>query len=312
MRDRVTEIQDVMSRRRWRSNYQSFDVRTLQQEWGDGTGPLKAEYVPIRLVTILEVFVRSTLADLIDAGGDYAVRAEGVVKRSGLKIDFRTAQAIVGEKLSLGDLISHVIPVNGIEDIHDSMSELLGAKLFEDIRNQEDRWEVHIHGRERGPMITDVEDLRRKLARTFEVRHILVHELPLRQVFETSELGGLIEAVRQFCEAVRWRTEFLLHGLVPLTQTDMNIAAGQSAAVADNELQQVIVQARSDTDMRPEFDAAQDAWEHYRDQHSEYVSRHSRGDGGTISSLLYSSSFEQITRDRVKQLRNHLSRNDGA
>ena len=64
------------------------------------------------------------------------------------------------------------------------------------------------------------------LARLFEVRHVLTHELPSGIVFDPEELPDLIDAARTFIEATDWSMIEVLRGSVPRTQIAMNITAG--------------------------------------------------------------------------------------
>ena len=59
-------------------------------------------FIPIRLVTILEVFTRDWVTEIIDSGEPYTSRAADIVKGS-LKIDFALAQALVGKQLTFGE-----------------------------------------------------------------------------------------------------------------------------------------------------------------------------------------------------------------
>src|SRR3546814_11388003 len=72
------------------------ELNALESEWRRGDGPLKlpAQFIAIRLVTILEVFTRDWVTELVDAGDPYTGRAAELVKGS-LKIDYAMAQAPV-------------------------------------------------------------------------------------------------------------------------------------------------------------------------------------------------------------------------
>ncbi|MFL5284139.1 MAG: hypothetical protein ACJ8AW_24885 [Rhodopila sp.] len=95
-------------------------------------------FIPIRLVTILEVFTRNWVAEIIDSGEPYTSRAAEIVKGS-LKIDFALAQALVGKQVTFGELVAHDIPVNGIGDIERVFSQLLDEPLFAHLDGVVDR-----------------------------------------------------------------------------------------------------------------------------------------------------------------------------
>jgi hypothetical protein len=64
----------------------------------------------------------------------------------------------------------------------------------------------------------------------FQVRHILVHEVPSTKPCTSDEIEDFFNAVTELITAADEIWEFELHGLVPLTQVEMNIAAGEEFA----------------------------------------------------------------------------------
>lgn len=265
--------------------------------------------MPIRLATILEVFTRSWITEIINAGEPYISRAAALVQGE-LKIDFAIAQALVGKQVTFGELVSHSISVNHLSDIDRAFGVILGRSLCNELEGVVDRWNVEVCGEPSVPIIKDITVVRQRIERIFEARHILVHELPAKADFVNAEVSDLIHAASDFIRATDQACSTILHGNYPLTQTEMNIVAGESAKNANEELVEVIKRIdpdSSDTD----FLAAQAAWESYRKFQSEYRSGINRIHRGSIAPLLYSSEFEDITRDRIKKLTLHLEREEG-
>ncbi|MFL5284140.1 MAG: hypothetical protein ACJ8AW_24890 [Rhodopila sp.] len=64
---------------------------------------------------------------------------------------------------------------------------------------------------------------RSKLARLFEDRHIIVHELPDDRSFAMDVVADYFRATSAFLDAAGQAFSTLLHGDYPLTQTDMNL-----------------------------------------------------------------------------------------
>jgi len=224
-RDKLVEIAAVRARHgglaRWRGE---SEIEVLQGEWRGGEGPLQIPplFIPIRLVTILEVFTRNWVAEIIDSGEPYTSRAAEIVKGS-LKIDFALAQALVGKQVTFGELVAHDIPVNGIGDIERVFSQLLDEPLFAHLDGVVDRWEMAMGGEPAGPIMSDPHWTRSKLARLFEDRHIIVHELPDDRSFAMDVVADYFRATSAFLDAAGQAFSTLLHGDYPLTQTDMNL-----------------------------------------------------------------------------------------
>ena len=279
--------------------------------WRGGEGPLRTPplFIPIRLVTILEVFTRDWVAEIIDFGEPYTRRGADTLKGS-LKIDYALAQALVGKHITFGELVAHDIPVNGIGDIERAFSALLDEPLFEHLNGVVDRWAMETGEEPTGPLMPDPRWTRSKLAQLFEDRHIIVHELPDDRSFATASIADYVRATSGFLSAAEQAFSTLLHGNYPLTQTGMNIEAAEKAKGAEDELAAVL--ARLDPQKADEtLWAGQAAWEEYRRLQAEFRSGISRPGHGSIAPMLYSSEVETITRKRIEQLEWYLNRKEG-
>jgi hypothetical protein len=266
-------------------------------------------FIPIRLVTILEVFTRDWVAEIIDSGEPYTSRAADILKGS-LKIDFALAQALVGKHLTFGELVAHDVPVNGIGDIDRVFSELLDEPLFAHLHGVVDRWAMDTGEKPTGPIMPDPRWTRSKLAQLFEDRHIIVHELPDDRNFATGSIADYVRATSAFLGAADQAFNTLLRGDYPLTQTGMNIEAAEKAKGAEDELAAVL--ARLDPQKEDEtLWAGQAAWEEYRRLQAEFRSEIKRPGHGSIAPMLYSLEIEAITRKRIEQLEWYLNRKEG-
>lgn len=305
-RDRVAEIAEVRSRARWRDSQAVSEVATLRHQWDGGGGPLGCapDYAAIRLVTLIEVYMRNRSAELIDSGSPYLERAQSLVGTTGLKIDFPLAAAISGKKISLGQLVAHTIPCNSFGDFVNCFSKLFDADLFNCIRDIHDRVAVELLGEAKSPIIGDVPSLCSVMVRLFESRHILVHELPDQTPIGEGDIDRYIEMTHQILRATDGHVDWLLHGDYPLTQTDMNIEAGESAAEVDRQLALLVDRIR-EGGRDEEFEKAQSAWEAYREAEADF--RTGWGAGGTIRPMLHAAAFETLTRERLEALESFVA-----
>lgn len=304
-RDRAADIAEVRSRALWRDSQAVYEVGAVSNNWAHGTGPLAnaPDYAIIRLVTLIEVFVRSRSAELIDSGSPYLERAQSLIGSTGLKIDFPTAAAISGKKISLGQLVAHSIPCSTFGDFVNAFTKLFDFDLFGKIADVHDRVAVELGGAAKTPIITDGDALRATMVKLFECRHILVHELPDTVPYDEGDIDMFIEMTSQLLRATEGYVDWLMHGDYPLTQADMNIKAADDARAADEELA-VLVQRVRDKTEREDFEAAQAAWEAYRAAEANFQTDWETG--GSIRPLLHASAFEALTRERIKALRDFL------
>ena len=112
----------------------------------------------------------------------------------------------------------------------------MGDNLFASVSTVHDRWAVEVEGRPALPIIDDVEHLKRSLFRLFEVRHILVHEMPRRKPHTLDEVDAFLRSATLFVQALDEMLNSRFHGNSPLTQGAMNRDAAARSAAATEEL----------------------------------------------------------------------------
>lgn len=307
VRDRIAEIGEIRSRKgKYGSKYRAEQtITSCHRKVFDGDPATDLEYIPIRLVTALEVFIRECVADLVDSGEPYISRIKSLVKI--LRFDFELTKSLIDKKVSFGELISHVISVNSISDIDSIVSELTDSTLTNFLDGVTERWNVEVLGEPPVPIIPDVNAVKATLQRLFEVRHVLVHELPEQPPFQDAEARDFAAASLDFTRAMREKVDMLIFGRYALTQLEMNEEAKVSAETTDKILSsrlQMIDPKGKDS----RFQAAQQGWEAFRGNEATFVSRMdmNRVERGSIAPLIYWSSWEKLTRDRIDWISNHL------
>lgn len=307
-RNKVAEIVDVRTRAGGGYRHYGYETHTLITDWADGTGRLAVvpQFIPIRLVTIIEVFARNWLAEIIDSGEPYIGRAADLIKGE-LKIDFAVAQALIGKQVTFGELVAHTLSVSSVGDLERAFSALLDTKLFRFLDGTIDRWDVEVLGEPAEPVIKDIEDNKAKIARLFEVRHVLVHELPVDSNFAQNEVSGLVSAVDEFIRAADQGFNTLINGHYPLTQTEMNFAAAAAADEAEVEMNEV-VQKLLDAGWGDDLLRTQEAWAAFCTEHSAMISGMNLTLPGSGASAIYSSEREELTLLRTQQLSELLNR----
>lgn len=309
-RDRIAEIaarRARSGRAGWWRGKSELDALASQWQSGSGSSEIPAQFVAIRLVTVLEVFTRDWVAELIDAGEPYTARGGELVKGS-LKIDYAMAQALVGKQVTFGELVSHEISVNDIGDIDRALSTLLGGPLFVRLAGVTDRWTMSDGESSGPPILRDPEWARSQIGRLFAARHIIVHELPDDRDLGLEDIADFARATVGFVEAGDQYLDRLIHGDYPVTQQGMTAAAAEKADEADVELRDILAQLDPDGSDE-KLSAAQAAWEEYRWKQAEY--RSAPYQGGSIAGMLFADELETITRARIERLRWYRDRQEG-
>lgn len=308
-RDRIAEIAAVRSRKgdsiaRYCAE---LAVRECLMKLGERsfTHP---EFVPVKLVTSLEVFVRECVAELIDSGAPFTDRARGLIKD--LKFDFDLTQALLGKRVTFGELVSHAVSVNNISDIDAIFSKLTEHDLISLLTDVQDRWAVEVEGKNAKPIVDDVASCKAHIGKLFEVRHVIVHEMPSSAPFEYNDLKMYAGATADFMLAVDQVIATLLRGDYPQTQHEMIEAAFASATEAAGELDALLEElGLSDEDGG--FGRNQEAWETYRESEATFLSGRDQPHSGSIAPLLYWSAWESLTRARITWIRSHSGEGGG-
>ena len=139
------------------------------------------------------------------------------------------------------------------------------------------------------------------LTRLYEVRHVLVHELPSLPAFDPSEVPLLAQAVSEFIEATDWVVVEALHGGVPRTQSTMNARAGEVLLEEEDKLLAALSEARSLNYMDDEaLLNLQAGWTEWANAQADLVA--SQVEGGSMYSMIWASEKAELTRERVAQL----------
>jgi len=323
-RDRTGEILEVKERDPLRHRFGSHSLENLQAQWAktsesEGSTP---DFYVIRAVTLLEVFTRANLAELIDHGTEYANRAIELSKN--LKIDFTLAQGIQGRAITLGDIVAHNVSVNSFGQMLGHFETLLDKRpLSSVLAGAVDRWATEVAQKQSKPIISDFHALARTLTRLFEIRHILCHETPKKPVYSVADVDDFLSEAIRFTKALEEVLTFEMFGLVPLTQSDMNIAARKDLTKKEDELKQLISEIRAIVKVTDDanlnsitrsdggswldcLEDAEEKWLSYRNAQCDFDTYLNRG--GTIRPTLWAGEAIRLTQIRIAELQSWLRR----
>lgn len=84
------------------------------------------EYVPIKIVSIMEEHFRQIYKDIIDKK-EYRVNLKKVKFLRGLTFDFDVIEAFQSNEISLGEYLSYHFPCSSVNQIFEHLGQLLGV-----------------------------------------------------------------------------------------------------------------------------------------------------------------------------------------
>lgn len=130
------------------------------------------KYCPIGYIASVEGYFRLLYADLIDSGTPYV---ENVIQFKDIKFTLDAVLAVHTRKVTLGEFIAHLLPLNNISDINYVMSTIIGQDFIDLLKKHPtSNLNPTPIGKLWPNMIGDVEEF-------FLLRHLYAHELATKE-----------------------------------------------------------------------------------------------------------------------------------
>lgn len=298
-RDIVQEILEVKNRRRYLASI--YDVQTKVRELkvlvssSVDNSPEFNKYFPISLVACIEAGFRLLIKNLIDHGKPYSEKAPKLI--GDLKFDYSFISSFQGTKITVGDLVAHLVPISSFNQIINHMSELLGIAFGEEL--------CKVTSNE-NKIIDDKNRVYSSVTKCFELRHIFCHEVTTKVSIDIIEAKRLVDDCELFLMA---SDSLLLNVLYPdpvMSQTEMNIKAGSELYKVEKEIFVVLDEIKSLLSVQrfKQLTASHNRWETYRKAFATY--RADSYKGGTLWPMEYCSHATQITQKRLEELKQYL------
>lgn len=144
------------------------------------------KYGAIGYIAALEGYYRLLIADLINLGNPYRER---VTNLRDIKFTTEVVIAIHDKKVSLGEFVSHLLPINKVGDIDSHLSTLLDISFLKELKEQpiNPPYNEKPYGQVFPDAIGNVEQL-------FQLRHIYAHELATKERVPIRKLENYISS----------------------------------------------------------------------------------------------------------------------
>lgn len=162
-----------------------------------------ANYAPICAVACLEGYFRLLIRDLIDYGLPFSVNAQ---EFKDVKLNLVEINAIWDKRVTVGEFIAHLLPINNLSDINSHMTVLLGEDLIKLVRHSSP------NGRREGNQILPESRVFEELSpnmisdivKIFELRHTLCHELATAYPVSIEDIELMYFNIRNFINTVEY------------------------------------------------------------------------------------------------------------
>ena len=213
-RDIITEIMSISSRQpKGSSRWVAFSARNSLQcsilsYLKEGKVKNKKDVQEIirgcivGMVASLEGYFRLTLSEIIDSGGVYR---DNLKKLKDLECHMDVLLAIETKEISLGQFVSHLVPLNRLEDINAAMSyiidkDFLGCLSTYQVQTKDITFD----------MSKLYDKIYGSISEIFRLRHIFAHELAVQEEVLLPDIGRRMRDLLLFVYA----TEYLVGDLL--------------------------------------------------------------------------------------------------
>ena len=264
------------------------------------------DFIPIRIITVIETVFRDAARDLIDTIPECKQRAVRYLAKLPSRDITEILLHLDQHSFTLGDLVCHILSCNSVSDIIAALDSIYGDNFKSELADSRERW-LDDDGKYGPPFITDLNATLAIVSRIFSVRHILVHEMAREKPYDPSEIAVFLEHSSRFADALSWLTTYKLQGPVPRSSYYMRKMAQERAAVTYKELREqapnniIVSECLEDLDTNL-------IWSKFVHLVADARSGLTKPASGTIAPLLYYGEVERLNRWRLEDIRDHPDR----
>jgi hypothetical protein len=282
-----------------------YAIDNLRRDWERSDGTLKpfVDFVPIRLVTIIENSVREVIATAVDHGQPYTSRGVSLIAKFPAKAVGETLLALREQRITLGHLASHGFSTGRVDEIIGALTTIFGDGFRDELAASRTRWSED-EGQDLPPIIADFSATAGCLDRLLQTRHILVHELPGDRPYVEGDIPEFFLHSAEFVTALEWMLIGRLYGAVPKTQAAMNTKARLDLKEVQAELA-ALRGGKAEDFVEPKTPLAELEyhWDRFCDLSARIQAGYTSGEHpGTIAPLLYATEMTRLTHWRIQDL----------
>src|SRR5262249_18729365 len=259
------------------------------------------------------VFTRSWVCTTVNSSTSFAER--GIALLQNTKPDYKLVLSITNEVVTFGDIVAHTVPVSSLQHVLSIFATLCAKDMPPLLRCAVDRWKTEVEGEPTRPIIGDYDAVCSDCTKLFELRHIVCHEVPPLSARNSlfANMGALLKSLACLIHALEEVLTQEVFGKVPVTQTDMNLAAIKEYEKTRDEMNSLLARLREKhktaTRQLKLLRVTQSAWERYRDLQATF--RHDPVGGGSIGPMLRAHEARELTEERIQRLRVFVEAQEG-
>ncbi len=218
-RDILAEIEELRGRTTELDDLDSGILKLLtitvstEKLKDDGQEDELHAYFVVASIAAIETYFRWQIHRLIDSGnGRFLnnIRLDDLP----IKLSHELAVALIGKRLTVGELVAHTVGFSNFEQVAGFMTKLLATdfvRLVETTREPD-------HPEK--PILEDIAQVVADVKRALELRHIICHEGQITHLIQNSEIKRLSKSCYMFARACHYAIARFLNPAGPTTRED--------------------------------------------------------------------------------------------
>jgi hypothetical protein len=310
-RDLLSEINEIKGRSEYNSRYEiSIRLDEIEKSLSMNSSHDKElfKYIPIAVVACFEAFFRSIFKELVDFGKPYSDNVIKFNQSKNIKLDFDIINAIQAKSVTVGEFISHILPLNNLDDINQNLSALMGLDFLQSLKTFKKNSVFESITKPCESFTENSNQIIGDIKRAFDLRHIFCHEFAANIIIDTEVTLRLLVNSKIFIAQTSNFVHNLLYPNAPETQSAMNEEADKKYLTTEKELIDLISKIKEATKEIQYnvledslFDRTISAWKEYRKVKAEIDGSYFKG--GTIEPLIYCNSLITTTEEKIESLK---------
>ncbi len=230
----------------------------------------------------------------------------------------KALQAIQYRRVTLGEFISHLLPINNLDDINQHLSKIISVDFLDSIKTVDAKFEqllLNSVDAVIGDVIKGVNDI-------FNMRHVFCHELALRERAEIEIIQQAYMMMKAFlCRSSRFldSVEHPIDDGEVMCQRELNQKANDDFLALEDQLNRLIEQIHDrdkkqleegyndrvhpsdEESLRKDIEDVHVAFMNYREISARYDARD--WIGGSGYPMVYFGTLSELTKQMLDELK---------
>ncbi len=267
-------------------------------------------YIPIGTIACVESYFRAVIKELIDFGSPFS---DNALKLREIKFDFSVVRAIEGKEVTVGDFLSHLLPMKSFEDINSTVGTLAEKDFLNELKvyffpkKDCDETENSFYKLSEltNEMNKEIAEIYSDVRETFKLRNIFCHEAAEAYTVDTSKIYKGYENTKRFLEASNEFIWDLVEPNRPMGTYGWQLKLSLELDELNNEIANIVLEIeQTSEETKNDFSPIQNAWEDYRNKRVEIISKQWEGGTGQTSAELSMAIY--LTKARIAELKEEI------